>query len=251
MKYIILALMLAATIVQAQNKAELTVEAMPPAVVKTVPQAGDTNVDPDLREITVTFSKDMLTDKMWSWCSQSPETFPETDAGNIRYLEDRRTCVLPVKLQPGKTYIIWINSQKFNAFQDTGKNPAVPYLLVFKTVAAADFKAVVSAAEKWLQLVDEGKYGESWDTAADFFKKTIPRRQCEYVFGQARGNIGRKVSREFSVKTYHSVLPNAPAGKYIVLEFKSSFENKLSAIETVTAMQDKDGQWRIAGYYIN
>jgi RNA polymerase sigma-70 factor (ECF subfamily) len=47
--------------------------------------------------------------------------------------EDRRTCILPVKLQPGKTYAVWVNSQKFRNFRDAKGQPAVPYLLVFKT----------------------------------------------------------------------------------------------------------------------
>jgi Bacterial Ig-like domain len=117
----------------AENLPNLTVKSLPPSVVKTVPRAGDTEVDPTLKEISVSFSKDMMTEEMWSWCSQSPDTFPEIDKAGIRYLKDRRTCVLPVKLQPGKTYIIWINSQKFNYFKDTEKNSAIPYLLVFQT----------------------------------------------------------------------------------------------------------------------
>jgi RNA polymerase sigma-70 factor (ECF subfamily) len=117
----------------AAQVAVVSVETMPPSVVKTVPRAGDTKVDPALKEVRVTFSKDMLTKEMWSWCSQSPETFPEIDKTKIRYLEDRRTCVLPVKLEPGKTYVIWINTQKYNYFKDTNKNSAIPYLLVFQT----------------------------------------------------------------------------------------------------------------------
>jgi RNA polymerase sigma-70 factor (ECF subfamily) len=251
MKHLILALLLTAVVAQAQNPAKLTVENMPPSVIKTVPQAGDTNVDPGLKEVTVTFSKDMLTNKMWAWCSQTPDTFPEIDAKNIRFLKDKRTCVLPVKLQPGKTYIIWINTYKLKAFQDTNKNPAMPYLLVFQTTSAADIKAAADAAEKWLKLADEGKYGESWDIAADFFKKSTPRKRCEYVFGKMREECGKKVSREFSARSCHNSMPNAPDGKYIEMEFKSSFDNKLSAVETITAMLDKDGKWRIAGYYIN
>ncbi len=117
----------------AQNEAEVSVRTMPPSVVKTVPQAGDVNVDPSLREVRVTFSKDMMTKQMWSWAMNSRETFPEINADRIHYLKDRRTCVLPVKLKPGKTYVIWINSQKYNAFRDTRNNPAAPYLLVFQT----------------------------------------------------------------------------------------------------------------------
>jgi len=108
-----------------------SVASKPPSVVQTIPVAGDTRVDPGLQEIRVTFSKDMLTEKMWSWVQESAETFPAT-RGEVRYV-DARTCVLPVKLAPGKTYVIWINSQKFNAFRDTGNRPAVPYQLVFET----------------------------------------------------------------------------------------------------------------------
>mgnify|MGYP006441945121 CR=1 FL=1 len=105
----------------------------PPVVVETIPRAGDTNVDPLLTEIQVTFSKDMMTDKMWSWVIHTPESFPAI-AGEVRYI-NARTNVLPVRLQPGKTYAIWINSPngKHNAFRDTDNIPALPYLLVFRT----------------------------------------------------------------------------------------------------------------------
>ena len=103
-----------------------------PVVVKTVPAAGATAVDPTLPEIQVTFSKDMMTDNMWSWVMESKETFPKL-AGKPRYLDDKRTCVLPVELQPGKNYRIWINSAKYDHFRDTENHPAVPYLLEFRT----------------------------------------------------------------------------------------------------------------------
>jgi len=111
---------------------EVTVKTMPPSVVKTIPQAGDTAVDPATKEIQVTFSKDMLTDRMWAVVQTSKKTFP-TIEGKIHYLDDRRTCVVPVKLEPGKTYVLWFNRAQFNSFRDTDNNPAVPYLLVFQT----------------------------------------------------------------------------------------------------------------------
>jgi hypothetical protein len=110
----------------------VTVKSMPPSVVKTIPQAGDTAVDPVTKEIQVTFSKDMLTDRMWAVVQTSKTTFPTVD-GKIHYLDDKRTCVVPVKLEPGKTYVLWFNRAQFNSFRDTDNNPAVPYLLVFQT----------------------------------------------------------------------------------------------------------------------
>src|SRR5262245_33484178 len=112
---------------------EVTLESVPPVVVKTVPQAGSADVDPKLTEIKVTFSKEME-DGSWSWATVSEESFPKVDDKiKIKYLADKRTCVLPVKLEPGKTYAIWINSEKFENFKDTDGRSAIPYLLVFKT----------------------------------------------------------------------------------------------------------------------
>jgi len=116
----------------AQPAAAVSVATMPPSVVKTVPAAGDAAVDPALKEIKVTFSKDMMTDRMWAVVQTSKETFPKTD-GQIRYLDDKRTCVIPLKLAPGKAYVLWFNRGKFNSFRDTNNTPAVPYQLVFET----------------------------------------------------------------------------------------------------------------------
>ena len=117
----------------AQNASSVSVQSMAPSVVKTVPQCGDTAVDPNLKEIKVTFSKDMKTNRMWAVCQISKETFPET-AGDIHY-SDNRTCVMPVKLEPNKTYVLWFNRAQFNSFRDKQNNPSVPYQLVFQTKA--------------------------------------------------------------------------------------------------------------------
>jgi RNA polymerase sigma-70 factor (ECF subfamily) len=115
-----------------EKEPEVSVKQLPPVVVKTVPQAGDTQVDAGkVKEIRVTFSKDML-DNSWSWAQISAATFPKL-AGKIHYEKDKRTCVLPVKLEPGKTYVLWINSEKFRNFKDEDGRPGVAYQLVFQT----------------------------------------------------------------------------------------------------------------------
>jgi RNA polymerase sigma factor (sigma-70 family) len=115
-----------------EEKRAVSVKELPPVVVRTVPQSGDTAVDAEkVKEIRVTISKEMM-DKSWSWSQISEETFPK-DAGKVHYEKDRRTCVFPVKLEPGKTYVLWLNSESFHNFQDAEGHSAVPYLLVFET----------------------------------------------------------------------------------------------------------------------
>jgi hypothetical protein len=111
---------------------DASVKSMPASVVKTVPQSGDTTVDAaTTTRIKVTFSKEMM-DGTWSWSQVSKDSFPQI-IGKPKYLEDKKTCVIDVKLEPKKTYVIWVNTQKFVNFKDTDGNPAVPYLLVFQT----------------------------------------------------------------------------------------------------------------------
>src|SRR5437762_3232312 len=110
---------------------EVTLEMARPVVIKCVPESGSADVDPGLTEIRVTFSKEMRP-AAWSWAMISRESYPGTSEAP-KYLEDKRTCVLPVKLQAGKTYAVWINSDKLQNFKDSKGMVAVPYLLVFKT----------------------------------------------------------------------------------------------------------------------
>ncbi|HEV2207337.1 MAG TPA: protein kinase [Verrucomicrobiae bacterium] len=108
-----------------------TVLPIPPVVIQTVPESGAADVDPGLTELRVVFSSAML-DENWSWSTLGDGNFPQT-TGRPHYLDDGRTCVLPVKLEPGKLYATWLNSDKFHGFQDQQGRPAVPYLLIFKT----------------------------------------------------------------------------------------------------------------------
>jgi predicted SnoaL-like aldol condensation-catalyzing enzyme len=111
-------------------------------------------------------------------------------------------------------------------------------------------KIAVATADKWLGIVDEGKYGESWKEAAEYFRNAVKQDQWEQAVQAVRKPLGKLVSRKVKSTSYKTSLPGAPDGQYVVVEFETSFENKKSAIETVTPMMDNDGKWRVSGYYI-
>ena len=125
-------LALALGLASAAGTAQLTLREAPPVVVQTQPVAGQADLAAGPTEIRVTFSKPMR-DGGWSWVQLSPETFPRL-TGQPHFSADRRTCILPVALDPGKTYAIWLNrAPAYQNFVDADGHKAVDYLLVFAT----------------------------------------------------------------------------------------------------------------------
>ncbi len=126
-----------ALVVRAQS-----IDTMPPVVVKTVPEAGVSDVTPGEMELKVTFSKEM-TDKSWSWSTAWKDSTP-VFVDQPKYDDAKKTCSVKVKLEPNKTYGFWLNSNNFQNFQDSQGHTAVPYLLVFQTKAAVGAAAAVN-----------------------------------------------------------------------------------------------------------
>ena len=102
----------------------------------------------------------------------------------------------------------------------------------------------------WLALIDQEKYGESWDAAATLFRGATTRAGWEQAVGAARAPFGKLLSRKDKTSEYKTSLPGAPDGEYLVVQFETSFEKKKHAIETVTPMKEADGAWKVAGYFI-
>ncbi len=111
-------------------------------------------------------------------------------------------------------------------------------------------KAAVAAAKEWLALIDSSHYGQSWKQAAEYFRTAVTKEEWRESMMAVRSPLGRLRTREFHDAVYKTSLPGAPDGEYIIIQFKTSFENKKSAVETVTPMLEKDGRWRVSGYYI-
>ncbi len=111
-------------------------------------------------------------------------------------------------------------------------------------------KAAQKAAESWLSLVDSGEYSQSWNEAAQIFKQKILLQQWKSALESVRTPLGKLKLRKFKTAAYTETLPGAPDGRYVVIQYETTFDKKKSAIETVTPMMDTDGQWRVSGYFI-
>jgi hypothetical protein len=123
--------------------------------------------------------------------------------------------------------------------------PQVPQELMLEAGTAAE-----EAGREWLEIIDKGDFEKSWNKSATYFQEVVPKADWIQSASSIRGTLGVVVSREVFTKKYMTSLPGAPDGEYVIIEFKTSFKNKDSAIETVASMRDKDGKWRVSGYFI-
>ncbi len=108
----------------------------------------------------------------------------------------------------------------------------------------------VEAARAWLALMDAGRYAEGWESAAAYLKQALPKEQFEQSMQAARGSLGNVTLRTLTSTEATNTLPGAPDGEYVVIRYSTTFQHKLTAVETLTPMHEPDGSWRIAGYYI-
>ncbi|MFO7735408.1 MAG: DUF4019 domain-containing protein [bacterium] len=125
-----------------------------------------------------------------------------------------------------------------------------PQKKVIKTENNEITNEAVEVAESWLSLVDSGSYGESWEKAATFFKEKVSKDKWIDNLNGVLPPFGKVIKREVISADFYTELPGAPDGEYVVVKFKTSFENKKNSVETVTPMKD-DGKWKVSGYYIN
>jgi hypothetical protein len=120
---------------------------------------------------------------------------------------------------------------------------------VFAQEVAAKREAAEQAAQAWLVLVDRGDYGQGWQEAASFFQSKVSKADWQNALQQVRAPLGAAGHRTLAGSVYQTELPNAPKGEYVIVQFKTAFANG-TFIETVTPMLEKDGKWRVSGYFV-
>jgi beta-lactamase regulating signal transducer with metallopeptidase domain len=106
-------------------------ENAPPVIVSTSPTLGDTEVDPALTEISVTFDRDMAGGMSWTG---GGDYYPKFSSKP--FWKDKRTCVMPISLESGRLYRVGINSKSFQNFQSEKGVPVAPNVIAFTTEGA-------------------------------------------------------------------------------------------------------------------
>ena len=121
-------------------------------------------------------------------------------------------------------------------------------------------QAAISAAERWLALVDAANYAESWNQASSLlksgvqtsvlFKRGVREQQWRSSTAAVQTQLGKVEARSLRSKRYAEQLPGEPDGEYVVIEYDASFGSKKNAVEKVIVKKDQDGEWRVSGYKV-
>lgn len=111
-------------------------------------------------------------------------------------------------------------------------------------------KEATAAAERWLGLVDQGKFNGSWLEASTYFRNVTTKQQWKQQVSVWRSALGSVVSRKLRTVQYLTTMPGAPDGEYVMIQYDTTFAHKKSAVEVVVPMMDADGKWRVSEYSI-
>lgn len=109
-------------------------------------------------------------------------------------------------------------------------------------------EAAKQAAQKWLALLDADEYEATWSEASSYFKSKLSAEQWTARVKQAHGSLDSLRSRSLAAARYTTSFPNAPTGKYVVVQYEATYGSK-KTVETVILKKESD-RWGVAGYFI-
>lgn len=101
----------------------------------------------------------------------------------------------------------------------------------------------------WLERADAQDYESTWRSSSAFFQSAVDMDDWRKSL-KRRYPLGSLISRDLESMEPLINPDGAPDGNYTRLIFNSSFESKISALETVILTEEADGHWRVASYFI-
>ena len=118
------------------------------------------------------------------------------------------------------------------------------------TIAGPAEEEASTAGQKWLSLVDDQKYEESWNQAASMFRDQVKQDAWVASLKRFREPLGPLVSRTSSRVDFAKTLRGAPDGDYAIIHYTTAFQNKSDVTERLTLVKE-DGKWQAAAYAIH
>jgi hypothetical protein len=90
-----------------------------------------------------------------------------------------------------------------------------------------------SQARGFLQLLDQGLQDESWQTMSAAFQSLNDRAYWKTRQQVIRTSYGTLEARDLKHISYRKTFSLSPDGEYIIVQFRSNYQNRAETIETV------------------
>lgn len=117
-------------------------------------------------------------------------------------------------------------------------------------LAAAKIESA-KVAQDYVQLIDQGRYAESWQRGARLFQGTVSQKQWVAALTLARRRLGQVKSRTLKDQRPAWDPRGLPKGAYMVVEYNTSFTRAPQSGELLTLMQEPNGEWKVLTYHVN
>lgn len=117
------------------------------------------------------------------------------------------------------------------------------------TVRATPADEASAAGQKWLSLLDDQKYEESWKQAGSTFRAQVSQEVWIEALQRSRQPLGSLISRTASRVQLTTTLRGSPDAEYAIIHFATSLQNK-SITERLELVRE-DGRWQVFAYAIH
>ncbi|KTW16009.1 helix-turn-helix domain-containing protein [Sphingomonas sanguinis] len=167
------------------------------------------------------------------WASPTTQEYPAPDIGARRGIRHPRIII-------GATFMtLALSLLALGGLTHMTSTPpqAAP------TVAADP--AVVEVAQRFLQLIDQGRWADSYHLTTISFRQLNTEQVWAAASEKVRTPLGKTVSRTLLSQ---DDIPAPPAG-YRMVRFTTRFGTSAAIVETVT-LERENGEWRVAGIYV-
>lgn len=104
-------------------------------------------------------------------------------------------------------------------------------------------QAASTAGQKWIALLDEQKFAESWTQAGSRFRNQVSQEQWVNALRRSREPLGRVISRTPPPVEFGSKSNDA------IINFTTNFKNHGVLTERLTLVNEA-GRWQVAAYAI-
>lgn len=110
---------------------------------------------------------------------------------------------------------------------------------------------LVGKASGQLALLDKGQYEEAWFSMSEMFREFNEKTGWEKTQQTIRDAYGALLARQVNRTSFRQTYKNSPDGQYVIIQFKTVFQHKASAVETIVLDCNQGEQCSIREYIIN